>query len=242
MQFTQSPSVNHNDRVFDGTGHDRVKLIILHYTETVDAAEALRLMQDANHKAAAHYLIDTDGSITQLIDDQRRAWHAGKSYWAGSEDINSLSLGIEIQNPGHRGGKPAYPPVQIAAVTALCRHLIGLHNLDPEAILAHSDVAPARKIDPGEWFPWARLAADGLGFWPEVIAEDEAPMLSDDDLRVKLEDIGYDPALPLDTALTAFQRHFVPEAFAGGHDMRLTYARLNACQRHARARGRGLAL
>lgn len=240
----KSHSPNHGDRRFPTTGgREKISLVILHYTDTVDAARSRQLMQDPAHQAAAHYLVDLDGQIEQLVDDGRRAWHAGNSFWGGERDINSLSLGIEIQSRGHRGGGQPYPSVQVDAVIALCRHLIATHGLDAEAVLGHSDVAPARKQDPGEWFPWQRLAGEGIGHWPDVTPDDMTaavtPMADDATARL-LAQCGYDPAADLPALLTAFQRHFVPEAFLSGASGDLTRARLIACARHAAGRKSGV--
>lgn len=246
--IAQYPSPNFNDRSFPSLqGRGGVAVIILHYTDLPTAAEARRLMQDPVHKATAHYMVDVDGTVEQLVAEDKRAWHAGISHWAGEEDLNSLSIGIEIQNAGHRGGSPAYPPRQIDALVTLCRAIASRHNLDGEAVLGHSDVAPDRKIDPGEWFPWERLSEQGIGFWPKPGMADKAEALALDDagLMVHLAACGYNPALPLDVILTAFQRHFVPEIFLdpasiGRADI-LTRTRLVDAAHHARARGGALA-
>ncbi len=248
MIITDSPSPNYNERFFPTTGGRRaISLIILHYTDLPSAAEARALMQDPTHQACAHYLVDTTGAIERLVPDERRAWHAGRSHWAGEDDLNSLSLGIEIQNAGHRGGAPAYPWAQISAVIDLCRDLCQRHGLDGQAILGHSDIAPDRKIDPGEWFPWEKLHTHGLGFWPNPGMADKAEglALTDDGIRAHLTACGYNPALDLKTLITAFQRHFVPEAFLdggnAGHADILTRTRLVDAAHHARARGGALA-
>ncbi len=249
MIIVPSLSPNYNARNFPtARGASRINMIILHYTDVPTADEARSLMQDPAHKAAAHYLVDTNGAIEQLISDEHRAWHAGESYWAGEEDINSVSLGIEIQNPGHRGGNKAYPLAQIKSVTALCRHLIAKHDLDKEAVLAHSDVAPARKIDPGEWFPWADLAAHEVGYWPTVCMADKmhATEMAEEELIELLTMCGYDMRQDLDVVIAAFQRHFVPEIFldpdsVGKADV-LTRAKLIHCAAHAQSRGGALGM
>jgi N-acetylmuramoyl-L-alanine amidase len=120
-------------------------------------------MCSPDSQVSAHYLVDEDGEIIQLVDERARAWHAGVSSWAGETDINSLSIGIEIQNAGHEEERPPpYPEEQIRAVIALCRDIMGRHGISPLRVVGHSDVAPARKCDPGEHFPWARLAAAGV--------------------------------------------------------------------------------
>lgn len=249
MIITQAPSPNHNERVFPTpAGRTRIALIILHYTDLPTAAQSRALMQDPAHKACAHYMVDTDGAVEQLVDDSQRAWHAGQSFWSGEEDINTFSLGIEIQNPGHRGGCQPYPLAQIKAVTTLCRHLMARHDLGHEAVLGHSDIAPARKIDPGEWFPWEDLAAHDVGYWPEIGMADKmrATEMADEDITALLARCGYDTRLDLKTVIAAFQRHFVPEIFldpdsVGKADV-LTRAKLINCAAHAQARGGALAL
>lgn len=249
MIIVPALSPNYNERQFPTQGgRSKISMIILHYTDMPTAEESRVLMQDPAHKACAHYLVDTNGTIEQLVSDEHRAWHAGISYWAGEEDINSISLGIEIQNAGHRGGSKPYPLQQIKAVTALCRHLIAKHDLDKEAVLAHSDVAPARKIDPGEWFPWADLAAHEVGYWPTVCMADKmhATEMADEELIELLTICGYDMRQDLKVVIAAFQRHFVPEIFldpdsVGKADV-LTRAKLIHCAAHAEARGGALGL
>lgn len=211
MDILQHPSPNFGPRR-DG---DAIRFIILHYTDVPDAAEALRLMCDPAHKASAHYLIDTDGSVTQLVDEKMRAWHAGLSFWREERDINSRSIGIEIQNPGHSCGYEAFPAKQIAAVETLCRNIMRRYGLAADGVLGHSDIAPDRKIDPGEYFPWKKFAKDGMGLWPDIHAEDAAPV-DDKTLRSWLTDIGYDPSVGFEAVLGAFQRHYVPELFTQG--------------------------
>ena len=247
MHIIQSPSPNFNDRVLPSPlGRAGISLIILHYTDLETADQSRAIMQDPAHKACAHYMVDVDGTIEQLVADDNRAWHAGKSFWGGEEDINSISLGIEIQNAGHRGGSQPYPLAQIKAVTTLCRHLIAKYDLHRDAVLAHSDIAPARKVDPGEWFPWADLAKHEVGYWPEVCMADKmhATEMADEEITTLLATCGYDMRLDLPTVIAAFQRHFVPEIFldpdsVGKADV-LTRAKLTHCAEHVAKRGRAL--
>lgn len=235
MIITQAPSPNFGPR----RGGDRISHLILHYTDVPTAFDALTLMQDPAHEASAHYLVDTDGAVTQLVGEEMRAWHAGKSWWEGEEDINSRSIGIEIQNPGHSCGYVPFPSAQIAAVTALCRDIIARHRILPYHVLGHSDIAPARKTDPGELFPWQTLAEAGVGLWPKPTDSDELDaeeMLHDrDDIKSLLWRYGYDARLELSVLLAAFQRHYYPEIFqvpekAGLADVN-TVSRLIALQR-----------
>jgi N-acetylmuramoyl-L-alanine amidase len=166
------PSPNHGARRIKGPDS-----IVLHYTGMASGAAALARLCDPAAEVSAHYFIDEDGGIVQLVPEARRAWHAGQSCWAGQQDMNSASIGIELQNGGHEFGAPAYPEAQIGAVIALCRDIISRHAIVPSRVLAHSDIAPGRKIDPGEYFPWGALAAAGVGHYvtPHPIGGD-APL------------------------------------------------------------------
>jgi len=155
------PSPNHGERK-DGRRPD---MIVLHYTGMRHADSALELLKAPGSDVSAHYFVFEDGRIIQMVQESRRAWHAGKSFWAGETDINSCSIGIEIANPGHDHGYPPFPKRQIAAVTTLCRSIQTRHTISPMRVLAHSDVAPARKQDPGEKFPWRTLYDSGVGHW-----------------------------------------------------------------------------
>jgi len=172
MEIIQTPSPNFDARTLP------ISLLILHYTGMESGAVALSRMTDADAKVSAHYMVETDGRIFQLVDEEKRAWHAGVSEWAGETNINSNSIGIEIVNGGHNvpnadGSLPNFPDVQINAVIALSKDIMTRHSLSEHSVQGHSDIAPNRKIDPGEHFPWAGLAAAGIGFWPQDIAEDQ---------------------------------------------------------------------
>jgi N-acetylmuramoyl-L-alanine amidase len=145
-------------------------LIVLHYTGMPSAAKAIQWLAHPKSKVSCHYVVDDTGEITQMVPEGLRAWHAGVSHWAGETDINSASIGIEIQNPGHEHGYPDFPAEQMQAVAALCRDIAQRRAIRPEGIVAHSDVAPGRKIDPGEKFSWAWLAQNGVGHWVEPAA------------------------------------------------------------------------
>lgn len=138
-------------------------LLLLHYTGMASATAAIGWLADPRSKVSSHYVVDEDGSVTQLVPEALRAWHAGVARWAGETDINSVSIGIEIQNPGHAAGYPDFPPEQTRSVAALAADIVGRWSIAPERVLAHSDVAPTRKIDPGEKFDWGALAAAGVG-------------------------------------------------------------------------------
>ena len=181
---------------------------------------------------SCHYAIDEAGCITQMVAEEMRAWHAGEAMWAGESDINSASIGIEIHNPGHEMGYPDFPEVQLRAVEALCKDIIARHGMRSERVLAHSDVAPTRKKDPGEKFPWARLARAGIGHWvePQPVIEAEAgmgigvagPLVADVQLLLRKYGYGIEATGLIDAqtefVVTAFQRHFRPARVDGRID------------------------
>ncbi len=220
------PSPSHGER--HGKSPDA---IILHYTgmETEEAALA-RLCEPAA-EVSCHYAIGASGAILQLVPEARRAWHAGKSYWAGEKDINSVSIGIELMNGGHDFGMPAYPAAQIAALIGLCRDIGSRLAIPATRILAHSDVAPFRKRDPGEHFPWGQLAAAGVGHYvaPQPLGED-APLKRGssgekvEGLQGMLAIYGYDISVTglygkkTEVIVAAFQRHFRPSLVDGRAD------------------------
>lgn len=210
----------------------RPSILILHYTGVASAAKAIEWLARPDSGVSCHYVIDETGCITQMVAEAARAWHAGEASWAGETDINSASIGIEMQNPGHELGYPDFPESQLAAVAALARDISTRHGIRPERVLAHSDVAPRRKIDPGEKFPWGRLAAAGVGHWveptPRVDAEPgigvgaAGPPFAE--LQRQLRDYGYaiEPTGLVDGAtefvVKAFQRHFRPARVDGRID------------------------
>ena len=138
-------------------------MLVLHYTGMPDAQGAIARLSDPRSQVSSHYLVDSEGSIFTLVDEARRAWHAGQSSWHGQTDLNSRSIGIEIDHPGHDGGNPPFPEAQVDAVIELCRGILARWPIPPARVLAHSDIAPARKQDPGERFPWACLHRAGVG-------------------------------------------------------------------------------
>lgn len=155
------PSPNHGARA----GGRRPDAIVLHYTGMRDGPSAVERLCDPAAEVSCHYVVGEDGAVLQLVPEARRAWHAGRGSWAGEDDLNSASVGVEIVNGGHGFGLPPFPGAQIEAVAALCRDVMGRHGIAPARVLAHSDLAPDRKTDPGERFPWGRLAAAGVGLW-----------------------------------------------------------------------------
>ena len=199
-----------------------VDMIVLHYTAQ-SAEDARARLCDPLARVSSHYLVYEDGHIDQLVPERLRAWHAGVSSWEGERDINSRSVGIEIVHPGHDGGYPDFPRPQIDAVIALCRDIVARHKIRADRVVAHSDIAPARKQDPGEKFPWDRLAAAGVGLWvepaPIVAGEQLAPGAGGEEvaeLQTMLAAYGYGAEVSgrYDDAtaetVTAFQRHFRP--------------------------------
>lgn len=207
------------------------ELLVLHYTGLETARRSIDVLCDPICEVSCHYLVDVDGRITQMVRETDRAWHAGRSYWQGETDINSKSIGIEIQNPGHANDYPDFPDPQMAAVERLAHDIVTRHAMRAQNVVAHSDIAPHRKIDPGEKFDWQRLARAGVGVWiePQPLA-DELPANAFDpevaDERVRtcqnlLARYGYDAARDglLDAAagrvISAFQRHFRPARIDG---------------------------
>lgn len=222
--------------------------IILHYTgmESGEAAEAWLCNQDS--QVSSHYLVHEDGGVVQMVRETDRAWHAGQSMWAGVTDMNSCSIGIEIVNAGPDFGYPEFPAIQIEAVIDLCRGIVARHRIRTERVLAHSDIAPGRKIDPGEKFPWDVLAAGGIGHWvaPEPIGDDAGLRDGDSGAAVKsLQSrllsygFGIEPTGSYDErtriVVEAFQRHFRPSRVDGVSDhstIRTLQNLLDALPRH----------
>jgi N-acetylmuramoyl-L-alanine amidase len=206
-----------------------IDTLILHYTGMPSATAALDRLCDPAAKVSAHYLIDEDGAVVQLVPEERRAWHAGVSSWAGRPRLNDGSIGIELVNPGHEWGYRPFAEAQYDACIALCQGILARWAIPAHRVLAHSDVAPARKQDPGELFDWARLAAAGIGLWPTPSRGDPRPV---NRLQTELARFGYGLARSgrLDEAtrlvVTAFQRHFRP-ARIDGHPDQATLARLD---------------
>jgi len=185
-------------------------MLVLHYTGMESAAAALTRLCDTGAQVSAHYLIDEDGGIHRLVDEAKRAWHAGLGYWRGARDINGRSIGIELANPGHEFGYRPFPEPQMQALVDLCRDVLGRHTIPARNVIGHSDVAPDRKLDPGEFMDWQRLAEAGIGTWP-----DEADDPSEDPLK-DLAAYGYDVSAR--HVISAFQRHFRPACIDGHAD------------------------
>lgn len=211
-----APSPNHGER-----RGSRPDILVLHYTGMASGAAALARLRDPLSEVSAHYLVFEDGGIVQMVPEARRAWHAGAGMWKGETDINARSIGVEIVHPGHAGGLPPYPAAQVDAVIALTRDILGRWPIPPERVLAHSDIAPERKEDPGETFPWDRLAAAGIGHWVPPATLRDGRFFAQGDAGQPVEALqamfalyGYDlPVTGLFDArtravVTAFQRHF----------------------------------
>ena len=179
-------------------------MLVLHYTGMPSAGAALARLCDPAAKVSAHYLVDEDGTVQALVAEQNRAWHAGVSFWRGATGLNDRSIGIEIVNPGHEFGYRPFPAVQMQAVRELCQGILARwRGIPARNVVAHSDIAPNRKQDPGELFDWRGLAAAGIGLWTDLVAPPG-------DLAVDLAAIGYDMRLAETDVITAFQRHFLP--------------------------------
>jgi N-acetylmuramoyl-L-alanine amidase len=218
-----------------------IDMIVVHYTGMKTAEESLARLCDGTieNKVSAHYLIEEDGRIHCLIQEKDRAWHAGVSYWAGQRDINSCSIGIELQNPGLEFGYHPFPEAQMKSFIALAKDIIARHHISPFRVLGHSDIAPTRKADPGELFDWKYCADQGVGFWPTPTpgAKPNAPPeinnASVKSAQEALNFIGYESDINGRSdaktlmLISAFQRHWQPERVDGVLDAD-TVARLQA--------------
>ena len=210
MTIIERPSPNHDERRLP------VSMVVLHYTGMRDADEALQRLCDAQAKVSAHWLVAEDGTVFRLVDEGRRAWHAGAAYWRGIADVNSASIGIELVNPGHEWGYRPFPEEQMRALEGLLRGIFGRHpGLTASQVVGHSDVAPRRKQDPGELFDWPRLAAAGLA--APMPKADVDPNWHDSGFLAALGRYGYDVSWPED-AVRAFQRRFRPGRVDGQID------------------------
>ncbi len=203
-----------------------IDTLVLHYTGMQSGQAALDRLRDPAAQVSSHYVVEEDGRVFRLVPEGLRAAHAGISFWQGRSMLNDSSIGIEIVNPGHEWGYRPFPDAQIAAVETLCRAILSRHAIPPLRVVAHSDIAPDRKQDPGELFPWSRLAAAGIGAYPQGVADAGIgdPQDAPDALagtRAQLRRIGYDVAMiggldaPLAIVLAAFQRHWRPETVNG---------------------------
>lgn len=239
INIDRQSSPNFSERVNGGP----IDILLFHYTGMQSSEAALDWLCDPRSEVSSHYFVFEDGRVVQLVDEEHRAWHAGVSSWAGERNINSRSIGIEIANRGHALGYPPFPEEQIEAVIALSLDVLARRAIPPERVLAHSDVAPLRKADPGECFPWRRLHQEGIGHYvhpeppgagPVFGPGDSGPMVAT--LRRRLREYGYALAdgdgfdAEVEAVVTAFQRHFRPALVDGVADRstRVTLDRLSA--------------
>jgi N-acetylmuramoyl-L-alanine amidase len=236
MRFIDAPSPNFDARTAPPD------MVLLHYTGMATGEQALARLRDPEAKVSAHYLIEEDGRVFAMVPEERRAWHAGVSFWQGVRNLNGVSIGVEIVNPGHEWGYRAFPEAQIAAVIELLGGIRERWDVADNRIVGHSDVAPDRKIDPGELFPWKHLAEAGFGLWAEpspapgaalALGEESTAVFA---LQAGLTRLGYDsaPSGRFDeataTTVSAFQRHWRPDLIDGAADGE-TRARLMALLR-----------
>jgi N-acetylmuramoyl-L-alanine amidase len=206
MRIRDLPSPNQDDR----PAGQVIDMLVLHYTGMESGQAAIDRLRDPLAAVSSHYVVEEDGSVFRLVEEERRAWHAGISHWRGASGLNGRSIGIEIVNPGHEFGYRPFPALQMAAVCDLCLDILSRHPIAPRDVVAHSDVAPDRKDDPGELFDWEGLAANGVGLWPA----NAAPKMNGEPLDL-LAAIGYRTDLPLPVLLRAFQRHWRPRRIDG---------------------------
>jgi N-acetylmuramoyl-L-alanine amidase len=203
----EAPSPNFDERALP------VSMLVLHYTGMPDAESAIRWLTNPDSKVSAHYVVTEDGQTIRMVDEGKRAWHAGRAWWRRITDVNSASVGIEIVNPGHEWGYRDFPESQMEALIPLVHDIMSRHGITRGNVVGHSDIAPARKLDPGELFPWGRLARLRLAL-PRPTRNLMDPHWSDGAFMLALERFGYDIAEPR-AAVVAFQRRFRPELIDG---------------------------
>lgn len=208
--YIETPSPNFDERALP------ISMIVLHYTGMQDAASAIEQLASPDAKVSAHYVVAEDGQIIRMVPEEKRAWHAGRSHWRGISDVNSASIGIEIVNPGHEFGYRPFPDEQIDALIPLVADIMTRYHVTRGNVVGHSDIAPARKRDPGELFPWGRLARHRLAL-PRPTRNLMDPNWSDAGFLLALERFGYDVTDSL-AAVVAFQRRFRPELIDGEID------------------------
>lgn len=210
----------HSSHFDDREDGKDISCLIMHYTEipTYQAVEDIflgRAIVEDVGRVSAHYVVDVDGGVVQFVPEDKRAWHAGRSYWRGEIDVNSTSIGIEIVHPGHNAPEMPYPSMQIQSVIDLSKDIISRHNIEPSNVLGHSDIAPDRKRDPGEFFPWRDLNENGVGVLMDEhhVNDTELNIPPDFDVKQALTQYGYDPAQEAHVLIEAFQRRFEPDVF-----------------------------
>lgn len=208
------PSPNFNDR---GAA---ISMLVIHYTEMKPVDTALAKLTDPDAGVSAHYLITEEGEVIQLVSEAKRAWHAGASYWRGIKDVNSASIGIELDHPGHAGGYRGFADAQFEALVPLVARIVKEYDIARANVVGHSDVAPMRKIDPGELFPWERLAEYGLCLPAPAKLEHVDPFHNEGAFLLALERYGYDITEGR-KAVEAFERRWRPERITGQPDAQL---------------------
>lgn len=213
MSIIDAPSPNFDAR------DQPVSVLVLHYTGMQDAESAIARLRDPAAKVSAHYLVAEDGTVLRMVDEAQRAWHAGVSYWRGMTGLNSHSVGIEIVNPGHEWGYRPFPDEQMDALIPLVADIVARHRITRGNVVGHSDIAPARKRDPGELFPWNKLARLRLAL-PRPTKNLMDPNWTEGGFMLALERFGYDVADKM-AAVMAFQRRFRPELVDGEIDAEL---------------------
>ncbi len=226
LKIEARPSPNRGER-----REGPIDILLLHYTGMPDDEQALRWLCDPKSQVSSHYFVHQDGRVLSLVPEARRAWHAGEARWGTSSDINSRSIGIEIANAGHPAGLPDFPTTQIESLIALCRAILSRHEIPPHRVLAHSDVSPGRKFDPGERFPWDTLAAAGVGHFVAPVAIGDGRFFQRGDegapieaLQAMLALYGYGIEMSgafdqrTEDVVAAFQRHFRPARVDGVAD------------------------
>lgn len=230
MKFCEWPSPNQNSR-----GGIQLELVILHYTGMASFHSALERLRSPKAQVSCHYLIRESGEVFRLVDESRRAWHAGEACWGGWPQVNARSIGIELAHPGHRSGVRSYAEAQLLSLESVLSEIMERWGIPPEGVLGHSDVAPCRKRDPGEWFPWNRFAAANLAVWRKG-PRGGGRRLSGTEcrrLQAALSEIGYcvpstgRPDAATRAAFHAFQRRFRPGELGAPADI--------AALRHAQA-------
>ena len=226
LRVRDLPSPNHDARP-DGTPLD---VLVLHYTDMASGAAAIARLRDTEARVSSHYVVEEDGAVFRLVPEERRAFHAGASHWRGHEALNGRSIGVEVVNPGHSCGYRPFPALQMAALCDLCLGILARWPIPGRNVVAHSDVSPDRKRDPGELFDWEGLAAEGVGLWPTGVPGESTALVPGGAERANrlLRAIGYpmDAARP-GLAVTAFQRHWRQEDVSGIADAG-TLSRLEA--------------
>ena len=200
MDMIWTPSPNYDERKLP------ISILVMHYTGMEDAATAINWLANPESKVSCHYVVTEDGQVVHMVEEKHRAWHAGRGYWRGITDVNSASIGIEIVNPGHEFGYVPFPEEQMDAVTRLAHDIVKRHNIFPTNVIGHSDLAPARKRDPGELFDWERLARHGIALKKPSLKLGDPPW-TDGGFMLALERFGYDITSQED-AVVAFQRRF----------------------------------